>query len=179
MPHMPLPGQPAPALSVPLIIGGQWVLADQSPKAFTMIVAYRGLHCPICKNYLAGLREIYDDFIGKGVEVLNVSMDTEERAREAHQDWGLDPIPMGYGLTVEQAQAWGLYLSSGRNEKEPEVFSEPGLYWVKPDGTLWLAEMASTPFVRPDLKALLGRVDYIVENGYPPRGTWQPSDAAA
>ena len=169
---MPLPGQPAPALDLDLIIDAEWKLGDQSPDAFTMIVFYRGLHCPICKGYLQGLREHYDDWLAAGVEVINVSMDTKERATQAHEEWGLDPIPMGYGLTVEQARAWGLYLSSGRTEKEPEVFSEPGLFWAKPDGTLFMAEMASAPFVRPDLEMLRSKVGFIVEKDYPPRGTY-------
>ena len=167
---MPLPGQPAPDLDVKLIIDAEWKLSEQHPKAFTMIVVYRGLHCPICKSYLSGLRGLYDDFLSKGVEVLNVSMDTEGKAREAHENWGLDPIPMGYGLSEEQARAWGLHLSEGRDD-EPEVFAEPGLFLVKPNGTLYAAEMSSTPFVRPDLKLLLSKIDVVREKDYPPRGT--------
>ena len=168
---MPLPGKPAPDLDLNLIIGAEWKLAEQSPDGFTMIVFYRGLHCPICKAYLGGLRGLYDDFLSKGVEVINVSMDTQEKAKQAHEEWELDPIPMGYGLTEEQARAWGLYLSEGMSEKEPKVFAEPGLFMVKPDGTLYFAEMASTPIVRPDLKMLLGKIDFIREKDYPPRGT--------
>jgi peroxiredoxin len=170
---MPLPGRPAPELKLDLIIGLDWVLADQSPDAFTMIVFYRGLHCPICKGYLKGLRERYDDWLAAGVEVINVSMDTKERATEAHEDWGLDPIPMGYGLTEETARAWGLYLSEGMTEKEPKLFSEPGLFWVRPDGTLYLAEMASSPIVRPDLEALRSRIGFVREKDYTPRGTYR------
>ncbi len=167
----PLPGQPAPALDLDLIIDAEWKLSEQSPDAFTMIVFYRGLHCPICKAYLQGLRELYDDFLSKGVEVINVSMDTKEKAKQAHKEWELDPIPMGHGLAEEQARTWGLYLSEGTSEKEPKVFAEPGLFMVKPDGTLYFAEMASTPIVRPDLQMLLSKIDFIVDKKYPPRGT--------
>ncbi|MCK0168213.1 redoxin domain-containing protein [Jannaschia sp. S6380] len=168
---MPLPGRRAPDLHLELIIGAEWDLADQSPGAFTMIVFYRGLHCPICKAYLSDLRGMYDDFLSKGVEVVNVSMDAEERAREAHEEWGLEPIPMAHSLTEDQARAWGLYLSAARSEKEPDVFAEPGLFLVKPDGTLYMAEMSSAPFVRPDLKLLLSKLDFIADKDYPPRGT--------
>ena len=170
---MPLPGQPAPDLRLDLIIGLDWVLADQSPDAFTMIVVYRGLHCPVCKTYLQGLRSTYDEWLSKGIEVVNVSMDDKDRATKAHEEWGLDPIPMGYGLTEDQARSWGLYLSEGRNENEPKLFAEPGLFWVKPDGTLYLAEMASAPFLRPDLDLLRSKVDMIREKDYPPRGTYR------
>lgn len=169
---MPLPGQPAPDLTLDLTIGAKWQLSEQSPKAFTMVVFYRGLHCPICGNFLAELRGLYDEFLSKGVEVINVSMDEKDRATKAHEDWGLDPIPMGYGLTEEQARAWGLYLSKSRAEKEPDVFSEPGLALVKPDGTLYMMEMSSAPFLRPDLKMLLSKLDFIIDNDYPPRGAF-------
>ncbi len=170
-PTMPMPGAPAPDLNLDLIIGAKWELAEQSPDAFTMIVFYRGLHCPICGTFLKDLRGLYDDFLSKGVEVLNVSMDSEETATKAHEDWGLDPIPMGYGMTEETARAWGLYLSDARSEKEPEVFCEPGLALVKPDGTLFMMERSSAPFLRPDLKMLLSKLDFITQNDYPPRGT--------
>ncbi|WP_245624922.1 redoxin domain-containing protein [Jannaschia seosinensis] len=167
----PLPGQPAPELKLDLIIDAEWDLADQSPDAFTMIVFYRGLHCPICKQVLSDMRRDYDEWLAKGVEIINVSMDTREKATKAHEDWGLDPIPMGYGMSKATAREWGLYLSDGRGESEPEVFCEPGLAWVRPDGALYLAERSSTPFVRPDLAALLSRVDFIRDKSYPPRGT--------
>jgi peroxiredoxin len=46
------PGTPAPALDLPLIGGGRFRLADQQPGAFTLVVFYRGCHCPICRPYL-------------------------------------------------------------------------------------------------------------------------------
>ena len=96
---LPTPGQPAPNLDLELIIGAKWELSEQSPDAFTMIVFYRGLHCPICREYLNDLHRLYDDFLSKGVEVINVSMDDKDRATQSHKDWDLDPIPMGFGLT--------------------------------------------------------------------------------
>ena len=170
---MPVPGQPAPELKLDLIIDAEWDLADQSSDAFTMIVFYRGLHCPICKAFLSEMRGDYDEWLSKGVEIINVSMDTHEKATKAHEDWGLDPIPMGYGMSEATARDWGLYLSGARNDAEPDVFCEPGLAWVKPDGTLFLAERSSAPFLRPDLKMLLSKVDFIREKDYPPRGTYQ------
>ena len=170
----PLPGQPAPALDLELIIGLDWSLAKQSPEAFTMIVFYRGLHCPICGTYLKGLRGMYDEILAKGVEVIHVSMDGKDKATQAHEDWGLDPVPMGHSLGEAQARDWGLYLSKARNEKEPDVFAEPGLFLVRPDGTLFLAETSSAPIARPDLKLLVSKIDFIREQDYPPRGDYRP-----
>ena len=44
------PRQPVPALEVDTL-DGPWSLADQSSENFTMVVFYRGLHCPICSRY--------------------------------------------------------------------------------------------------------------------------------
>ncbi|SPJ25174.1 redoxin domain-containing protein [Palleronia abyssalis] len=170
MPTTPMPDQTAPDLDVKLIIGTEWKLKDQSPDAFTQIIVYRGLHCPICKQYLSKMRELYDEFLSKGIETIHVSMDSEERARQAHEDWSLDPIPMGYGLTEEQARDWGLYLSEPIQDSEKGTFAEPAVFWVRPDGRLYLANISSAPFARPDLEALLGRVDMIKEKEYPARG---------
>ena len=42
-----MPDSQAPVLSLPLVGGGTWSLADQNPKNFTMVIFYRGLHCPV------------------------------------------------------------------------------------------------------------------------------------
>ncbi len=170
MPTTPTPDAQAPALKLPLIIGTDWDLGDQSPDTFTQVIVYRGLHCPVCKQYLSTMRELYDDFLSKGVETIHVSMDDKERAQQAHDDWGLDPIPMGYGLSEEQAKEWGLYLSDPIQDSEKGRFAEPAVFWVRPDGRLYLAAVSNSPFARPDLKELLGKVDFIREKEYPARG---------
>lgn len=166
----PLPQTPAPALTVDLTNGETWTLREQSPDAFTMVVFYRGLHCPVCKSYLKKLASLQDKYAVRGVDVVAVSMDGEERARQTVEEWGLEDLSVGYGLDEQQARAWGLYLSSGISEKEPATFSEPGLFLVQPDGTLFYAAINSMPFGRPDLEGLLGALDFIDENDYPARG---------
>ena len=44
------PREAVPALEVETL-NGSWSLADQNPENFTMVVFYRGLHCPICSKY--------------------------------------------------------------------------------------------------------------------------------
>ena len=102
--------------------------------------------------------------------IVLVSMDGQERAEKAKADWGLDDLPVAYGLSEADARSWGLYISSTIKEVEPQIFCEPGSFWVLPDGTLYLIDIASMPFARPDLDILLSRV-VAIGNGYPPRGT--------
>lgn len=154
---------------------GAWSLTEQTPENFTMIVVYRGLHCPICKNYLKELSRLADDFTTKGVNVLVLSSDTKERAETASTEWEISNLTMGYGLSVEQSQAWGLHRSAGRGVtsigiEEPAEFTEPGLFLVRPDGTLYWSNISTMPFARPHFKEVLGAIEFAVTKNYPARG---------
>lgn len=170
MPTSPLPDTPAPELNVDLVGGGSFKLADADPEAFTMVVAYRGKHCPVCKSYNRELDGLLDEFADLGIEVVAVSMDDEERATATVDEWGLDDLRVGYGLTEDAARDWGLYLSTAAKEGEPDLFAEPGLFLVRPDGTLYYAAINSMPWGRPDLDELRKAVAWIQDNDYPSRG---------
>ncbi|HJS33164.1 MAG TPA: peroxiredoxin-like family protein, partial [Alphaproteobacteria bacterium] len=135
-----IPRQPVPKLEVKTIGGGSWRLADAKPRNFTLIVFFRGLHCPICGRYLADLESKLDQFAERGVDVIAISSDSEERSQVAYKRWNLAKLKMGYGLDLDTARRWGLYISTSRGKTsigvdEPALFSEPGLYLVRPDGT--------------------------------------------
>jgi peroxiredoxin len=168
--NFPFPKSQAPELSFNLTNGDQWSLNDQHPESFTMIVFYRGLHCPVCKEYTHTLDGMLDEFSERGVHAVTVSMDDEERARTSVQKWGIEDLDVGYGLTEKQAREWGLYLSEGINEKEPELFSEPGLFLVKPNGKLYYSAVNSMPFGRPDFEEVLQGIDFVKKQDYPARG---------
>ncbi len=165
-----MPENQAPALTVPLVGGGTWSLAEQEPANFTMLVFYRGLHCPICKGYLGKLQELSGAYADHGIETIAVSMDTAERAAKAKEEWGLSTLRIGCSLTETDARAWGLYISKAIKEAEAEVFCEPGLFWIRPDGRLYLMDVSNMPFARPDLAFLASKAGFAVDNGYPARG---------
>ncbi|MCP5420313.1 MAG: AhpC/TSA family protein [Gammaproteobacteria bacterium] len=169
------PRQPVPELSVPTVDGPQWTLAEQKPANFTLIVFYRGLHCPICKMYLRDLQRKLPDFAERGVSVIAISSDVEERARQAQKDWELADLTLGYGLGIDRARSWGLYVSTSRGMtsigiEEPALFSEPGLFLVRPDGTLYAGAVQTMPFARPNFGELLKSLDFVLANDYPARG---------
>ena len=170
-----MPRQETPALSVDTLDHGRWSLAEQSPQRFSLIVFYRGLHCPICKPYVRELDRQFTAFSELGVEAITLSTDDAERARQSQQDWGLTQVPVGYGLSIESAREWGLYISSGRGKtsigiEEPALFNEPGLFLVSPDGTLYSASIQTMPFVRPRFEELLKALETIISRDYPARG---------
>jgi peroxiredoxin len=170
-----MPRQPVPALELPTVGGGRWRLADQKPDHFTMVVFYRGLHCPICGKYLADLNRKVEEFEKRGVTVFIASSDSEERAMEAKSQWKLDNLDVGYGLSLDNARQWGLYISTSRGKTstgvvEPDLFSEPGLFLIRPDGTLYFSTVQTMPFARPNFAEILGALDFVIANDYPARG---------
>ena len=170
-----MPRQPVPDLSVLLAGGGAWRLSDQKPSNFTMVVVYRGLHCPICKGYLADLQSKLESFKALGCDVIALSSDNRERAERTLADWGLDRLPLGFGLTLAQGRGWGLYVSSGRGTtsigiEEPGFFVEPGLFVIRPDRTLYFASVQTMPFARPQFGEILKAMEFVIAKGYPARG---------
>jgi peroxiredoxin len=168
------PRQLVPALNVETL-QGQWSLSDQSPENFTMVVFYRGLHCPLCSKYLKELDKLTSEFVEAGVSILALSSDDKARTQQAQLDWELKNINFGYGVNVEQAQAWGLHRSAGKGKtstgiEEPAEFSEPGLFLIRPDQTLYWSQVSTMPFARPHFREVLGALDFVVTNDYPARG---------
>jgi peroxiredoxin len=169
------PRQPVPALEVATVGGGTWRLADQKPENFTLVVFYRGLHCPICANYLGDLNRKVGDFAERGVEIVVISSDGADRATEAKEKWRMDKLTVGYGLDLGKAREWGLYISSSRGKtsvgiEEPALFAEPALYLVRPDGTLYFGAVQTMPFARPRFADILQGLDFVIESDYPARG---------
>ena len=170
-----LPRQPAPDLAVPTLSGTKWCLASAAPQRFSLIVFYRGLHCPICNTYIAELDKLVPGFATRGVETTALSSDTRARAKQAYTRWALSPLRVGQSLAIETARAWGLYISTGRGMtsagvEEPSLFSEPGVFLVRPDRTLYWVAIQSMPFARPHFRDILAAVDFVIAKDYPARG---------
>ena len=172
MPTLINPRSIVPEMDLPLLGGGEFNIRDAKPDNFTIIIAYRGLHCPKCKTQLQAADKIFEDLKSRGYDVVAVSMDGEVKARKARMDWELKNIPIAYDLDLMTAKAWGLFISDKREgSEEPDIFSEPGLFVVKPDGALYAEYVQNTPFGRPPLADIANGLDFVVEKGYPTRGT--------
>jgi peroxiredoxin len=169
------PRQPVPPLDAGLADGGTFDVAAEKPESFTLIVFYRGLHCPICKTQLRELESKLDEFDKRGVAVVAVSSDSKERGEQTKQVWGLTRLRLGHGLDLASARRWGLFISTGRGMtstgiEEPARFSEPALYLIRPDGTLYFGSVQTMPFARPHFSDILSAIDYVLKNNYPARG---------
>ena len=74
-----LPRKPVPALEFDTVGGERWSLAAQKPQHFTMVVFYRGLHCPVCQRYTSELNGMIEDYNKRGVSTVITSTDSKER----------------------------------------------------------------------------------------------------
>jgi peroxiredoxin len=174
---MILPRQPVPQLRVPTLAHGEFDLAGDAPEHFTLIVFYRGLHCPICLKYLRDLGSLAAEYERRGTKVIAISSDTAERAREMADKVGAAGLRFGHSLPLAVARQWGLYISSSRGKtsigiEEPSLFSEPGVFLVRPDGTLYYGAVQTMPFARPVFSELLQAIDFAIDRSYPARGEY-------
>lgn len=172
-----MPRQAVPALTVPTLAHGEFRLADDAPAAFTLLVFYRGLHCPICLKYLLELGRLLPQYHEKGVKVLALSGDTRERAQGMADKLKAPELRVGYGLSLAVARQWGLYISTSRGVtsagiEEPALFPEPAVYLVRPDGTLFYGAVQTMPFARPHFDELLAAIDFALTKNYPARGEY-------
>ncbi len=171
------PRQNTPALSVETLSHGHYNLANEIPKNFSLIVFYRGLHCPLCAKYLIELERLVPEFEKRGVNVIALSSDNRERTQQMADKVQAKNLRFAYGVTLEVARNWGLYISESLGKtslgiEEPALFSEPGVFMVRPDQTLYYGNVQTMPFARPNFNDLVGGLDFILANDYPTRGEY-------
>jgi peroxiredoxin len=172
-----MPRQPVPPLQLPTLDHGVFDLRADAAPNFTLLVFYRGLHCPICLKYLLELGRLQADFEQRGVKLIALSSDTPERARAMADKLKAPGLRMGHSLPLQQAREWGLYVSTSRGVtsigiEEPALFAEPGVFIVRPDGTLYYGAVQTMPFARPHFDELLAAIDFALSKNYPARGEY-------
>lgn len=166
-------GGTLPEIRLPLVGGGEATLgqADHALN-WRLVFIYRGLHCPICHQYLKKLDSLKADFLAAKAEIIVASGDPEERAAAMVEQEGLS-LQVAYGLSIEQMKSLGLWISEPRSDDETDrPFAEPALFAINTDGKIQLIDQSNTPFNRSDLVELLDTVIWIQENDYPIRGTY-------
>lgn len=114
-----------------------------------------------------------EDFEERGIQVVAVSSNSEELATRTVADWHIEKLTIGFGFGLQEAGRWGLFVSSAANSAEPEKFTEPGIFVVRPDGTLYSSVVQTMPFSRPPGSTLLKTLEWVIENDYPARGEAQ------
>lgn len=174
---MLMPRQKTPDLAVPTLSGETFDLSQEKSERGVVICFYRGLHCPICANYLKELEKLAPAFAERGVTTIAISSDGQERTQAMADKINAEHLRFGYDLSLSKAREWGLYISTSRGKtsigiEEPALFSEPGLFMVTPEQTLYYGSVQTMPFVRPHFSELVGALDFAIEKNYPARGEY-------
>lgn len=169
-------GDPFPVIEVPALNGDKITLGiPQAGSDWKMVVVYRGRHCPLCTRYLNELEKLKADFQKLGVDIATVSADSKAQVTDHMSDLEVS-YPIAYGLSVEQMQQLGLYISHPRSAQETDhPFAEPGLFVINDKGQVQVVDISNGPFVRPELGVLLSGLGFIrnPDNNYPIRGTYE------
>jgi peroxiredoxin len=169
-------GDTFPAIELPALSGEAITLGKPHSGAdWQMLVVYRGKHCPMCTRYLNEIEKNKAQFLELGISIVAASADSKALAK-AHMSELTASFPVTYGLSIEQMQQLGLYISNPRSAQETDhVFAEPGLFIINEKGQLQVIDISNGPFVRPELEVLLAGLSFIrnPENNYPIRGTYQ------
>lgn len=169
-------GSDFPSISATLLNGEAITLSDAKNGAdWKLVLVYRGRHCPLCTKYLNALEEYREEFLSLGVDIIAVSGDSKAQL-EKHLEKLNVKFPLAYGLTQEQMQELGVYISVPRSEKETDHnFSEPGLFIINEKNQIQVVDISNNPFVRPQLSELVSGIRWIrnPDNNYPIRGTFK------
>lgn len=173
--QIPIPGETAPALKLETIANGTFDLDADAGEKGTLVVFYRGLHCPICAKQLTELEQKLDQLGELGVNVVAVSADDGDKAKEMARKAGVENLPIAHSLSLPAARFdWGLYISEARPDSaEPALFSEPGIFFITPGRKIYGAWVQSTPFARPQIDDLIDMIRFQQAKDYPPRGTYR------
>jgi peroxiredoxin len=168
--HKPVSGEAIAQMSFSKLGGGTLSIGGSDDK-WTLFIVYRGKHCGRCKKYFAILEGMKKDWENAGFRIVTVSADTEDKAKSDVEEFGWT-FDVGYGLTEEQMQALNVYISDPLTPDETDRrFAEPGVFCIRPDGTIQIAAISNGPAARPDLAELLDGMIFTIEHDKPARGT--------
>jgi peroxiredoxin len=166
----PIAGSILAPMSFPQVGGGE-VSVGGTKANWTLLVVYRGKHCPRCKKYLNILNEMRADWSEAGFDVAVVSADSLEKAEADQKEFGWN-FALGYDLTEDQMAQLGVFVTEPLSASEAERrFAEPGTFVIRPDGSLLLISISNGPSARPELGELLDGMIFTKQNDRPPRGT--------
>ena len=108
MTNQMMPGEKTPSLVLNTLDNQEWSLEKNLNNNMTMIVFYRGLHCPICSDFLKLIETQLEDYKKANTNVIVVSMDSKEKAEKTKESWGLSNLNIAF--LVKKKQENGIYI---------------------------------------------------------------------
>lgn len=168
------PGQQFPIASLNLLDNSVVTLSSWMADASALLViAYRGVQCSFCRKQLSEFDRGIEEVLNRNVNVIAVSVDTLDRARQMHDELALENLQLAHSLDLDVARRCGLYISEKRKESEMPMFTEPGIFLVRPDETLANAWISTYAFPRVPFEGILDAIDHVLSTdpNLTPRGS--------
>lgn len=166
------PADPFPPIEFKMMSGETERLSDNTGR-WTVLVVYRGDHCPRCKTYVARLHELAAAYAEREVDLRLASMDPENVARRTIEENGWT-LPVAHSLSVAECQQLSVYLTDHEDGAELSgPYAEPGLYLINPEGLTQVIATSNSPSVRPDLEVVLDGIIGTQDRNLPIRGLHQ------
>ena len=104
-------GERFPALSIPLVGGGEMVLPRDVEGSYSVILFYRGAWCPYCRAQLAAFARARASLRSIGVEIVALSVDDEATSAALVDKMRLN-FPIGFGASADAiSAATGAYVA--------------------------------------------------------------------
>lgn len=169
-----IPGDIFPSITAATLSGEVELNKAHSGADWQLLVVYRGKHCPLCTRYLNQLETFKAALSDIGVSITAVSADSKAQL-EGHLEQLDVSFPIAYGLTLEQMEQLGLYVSIPRSEQETDHhFAEPGLFVINEHGQVQAVDISNVPFLRPEPEVIVRGITFVRgQDDYPIRGTFQ------
>jgi AhpC/TSA family protein len=172
---MLIPRQTTPDVVVETLKDARFDLVAGS-TCMTLVCFYRGLHRPVCSNYLKVLDHLTSTFADRGVTTISISSDTKERAHQMSEKMNFVHLGIGFGLKLADARKWEfVYLCLTRRKLDqyrrfPLVFRTR--YVFGEAGSSIYLTVLSMPFARPNFLEIVEALDFVINNDYPTRGKY-------
>ena len=124
---MLIPRQKVPALTLDTLDHGTFDVHDDGSERGTVVCFYRGLHCPLCANYLKELEKQTPAFAERGVKTIAISSDGEERTRAMAEKVGAGTLRTPKDVVDAHKAGARFGVSPGLSTRVLDAAEEVGL----------------------------------------------------
>ena len=157
---MPLlhPGDPFPRLMITTADAQALTVPDAFAGDYAVVLFYRGSWCPYCNAQLTAFSRALDTLTELGVNVVALSVDTEETTAALIAKHKLR-FPVGHSVDAGKvAAATGAYVND-----DPRYLQSAG-FVLAPDGTVQVAVYSSDAIGRLVPGDVAGYIRYLTEH---------------
>jgi small GTP-binding protein len=107
----------------------EWWLDQTKRHEITILVFYRGLWCPFCKNYMKGWNKLVREIWDKGGVIYGVTAQSQAMADKAEKKWRLN-----YDVISDQentlAKTHGIHITNTVIMDYPKGMVQPGVFII-------------------------------------------------